>query len=225
MMVGTSTEREVCGSDIGPGGSALSVGGWGKLDQNLLWPLLQSGSVGGWKREWRSSDWLTSLLVHYHYFPSPSLYAGTRGETCTRKYIRFAPMRTPTHIHELTQGRGNVVTTALNPQVRGYHYKWLTLTFSRSKVSLITLGPLCHTHTHTRSDPEPLSLSCKRHRIIHLTGRYFICGYEVGPIFSPHKRFLSNLSRPVCVCERNGLMIDRSSVKVKKKKKEIVPPL
>lgn len=74
---------------------------------------------------------------------------------CTRKYIRFPR---DAHTQTLTQGRGNVVTTA---QVRGYHYKWLTLTFNRQTNHILY-------YTQTYVTPKPSLPPC--YKIKHLMG-------------------------------------------------------
>lgn len=183
---GTSKERGACGSNGGlRAGSVHSCGGGG-MDLNLLWPLHQSGSVGAARK--RPTDLIApALSLFSQSVTTLELRDTLHQETSPIPYVT-AHVHTHTHtqgdIHVLTLGRGNVVTTALNWEVKGYHYKWLTLTFSQSTGTQIT-----HTYPVTLN---PSLISC--YIIIHLWGWGVIWNYKMGPIFSPSECFLCNLS-------------------------------
>lgn len=132
------------------GPCSVHGGGVGEFERASAFaftPIWVSQRLEEREREWWSSDWLTSLLLHYHYFSSQSL-RGDSGRLCTRKCIRFSPcnhMCAQTHVCTLTPGERKC---GYDRRVKGYHYKWLTLTFSHPKGMLITLA-LSVSHTCT----------------------------------------------------------------------------
>lgn len=132
-----------------------------------------------------------------------SRYSGTEGDSApgnTSDSPMTPHVRTNTHTRTYPWERKRSYDS---PELRGQR---LPLQMAHSHVQpfkrgtnhTVSLSP-CHTHahanTHSHSDPEPFSLVV--YTIIHLTGWDFICSYEVGPIFSPSKHFLPNLSGPV----------------------------
>lgn len=218
-LVGTSRERGVCGSHAGLGAMLCpwGVGGVGRESALAVTTIWVSQRLE--EREWRSSDWLTSLLLHYHYFPSQSL-RGDSGRLCTRKHIRFPPwnhMCAQTHVHARTQGRGSVVTTAFDREVRGYHYKWLTLTFGHPKDALITLAlPVSHTCTWPWT---PFSCSATRS---HISRVEISLGATKWAPFSHHL----SVSSLICQALRMSRTVCRNSKAVVERKKiKNAPPL
>ena len=176
--VGTSRERRVCGSHADPeaGGIGVGVASWTRICFGCYSNLGQSAAERERERERerkrererhrerKSADLIAPALS---LFSQSATTLGLR-EAPHQEIRPISPMCAHTHAHTHTythtlthiyiQGRGNVVTTALNREVRGYHYKWLSLTFSHSKGTLIT---------HSPSDPEPLSLAVQHDGTSH----------------------------------------------------------
>lgn len=104
--VGTSRERRVCGSHADPEAMGIGVGvaGWTRICFGRYSNLGQSEAERERNREryTQRERALTSLLLHYPYFPSQSLRWDS-GRHPTRKYVRFPPCAHPhTHTHTYT---------------------------------------------------------------------------------------------------------------------------
>lgn len=202
----TSRERErgVCGSHAGLGATLCTWGtvGWGGwalgLDQKLLWLLQQSGSVEAGREREREGE--SDLIAPALSLFSQSVTTLGLGETAPGNMSDPPPVTAHVYTHTCTythaQGRGNVVTTALNCECQRLP---LQMAYSHVQPSNRHTN---HSHTHTYTHTvtlNPSLLPC--YMIIHLPVWDFIRSYEVGPIFSPFKCFLTNL--PGCVHEQN----------------------
>lgn len=151
--IGTSKKRRVCGSHVGLGATIPPWGwsgfrGWARI---CLGRYSNLGHSAGRERApltgWPHCSCIIIIFPVSHY-------AEIHGD-CAPGSTSDSPA---THTQTLTQGRGNVVTTA---QVRGYHYKWLTLTFHRQTNHILY-------YTQTYVTPKPSLLPC--YKIKHLMG-------------------------------------------------------
>lgn len=133
----------------------------------------------------------TSLQPYDLVAPAPSLFSqpvttlGFR-QSPNQEVLPYTPPLppTPTYTHasrnctHLHWGKGNTVMTTLNWDAKGYHYKWLHLTFNCST-----------THTHV-SDPELLCAYTQEDHTSYVMGSFI---YNVGSDSRPFS-FPSNFS-------------------------------
>lgn len=90
LTIRTSKKRRVCGSHVGLGATIPWCGwsgfrGWARI-------CLQQSASLGWERE-SPFNWMTSLFLHYHYFPGHSRYM----ETVHQEVHPIPPRRTHTN--------------------------------------------------------------------------------------------------------------------------------
>lgn len=149
--VGATGKREECVSlTCRPGGHALSVGveelGVGSesvLAVTVIWVRL-----GEKERKRERVNWMTSLLLHCHYFLSQPLWWDL-GRLCTRKFVQFpsAMVHVYTHTHTVTQGERK--RSYDSSELRGQR---LPLHMAHSHVQPLngyTNHTLALSHTHT----------------------------------------------------------------------------